>query len=99
MKQFSFSQCSKEIFSAILKAAGEMNLSVQEKNREGFLFFEYAGDILSFGNKIDVEVLKDDDGKNVVKVISISKFQLLDWGTNDRIENELINGVKRQLGV
>lgn len=99
MTQFSSSQCSKDIFSAVLNAAREMNLSMQEQNKDGFLFFEYPGNILSFGNKITVQVLKNGREKSVIRVTSISKFQLLDWGTNNRLENELLEGVKRQLGV
>ena len=101
MKQSTFYKGKENIFNAILKVADNLELVVIEKSMEsGIIRLEHVGSFLSFGNKIDVELLLAYN-KCVVKVSSRSSaaLQIVDWGTNEQLESKIIASLKETLGL
>jgi len=100
MKQSTFYTSKENVFDAILKAANSLELVINEKSMtDGIIKLEHVGSFLSFGNKIEVELLFAYN-KCVVKVSSRSAaaLQIIDWGTNEQLESKIIESLKEILG-
>jgi hypothetical protein len=101
MKQIFFYCDKKQIFNAVIRAAKNLDLEVNKKSMtDGYLELEHTGNLLSFGNKIDVKIKSPDNIKHIIKVSSRSSavFQIIDWGTNDKLESDILDEIKNILG-
>lgn len=98
MKQVTIYYNKKQIFDSVIRAAKNLDLEVNHKSLpDGFIVLEHTGNLLSFGNKIDVKIKSADNIKHVVHVSSRSyaAIQIIDWGTNDKLESDIINEIKK----
>lgn len=98
MKQSTFNKPKKTVIAAIKKAAKQMDLELEEISGNEIIFY-HGGGLLSFGNKITVKISQSESDKTKVNVSSRSaaEIQLIDWGTNDKLENDLIKELKNTL--
>lgn len=95
MKQSTFNKPKKTVIAAIKKAAKQLDLEIEEVDGNEISLY-HGGGLLSFGNKISVEIMENDPNKTKVRVSSRSaaQIQIIDWGTNESLENNLINELK-----
>jgi len=101
MRQITFHCSGKQIFDAVIQAAKNLDLEVNEKSvADNYIALEHAGSLLSYGNKIDVKIKTSEGNKHIVPVSSRSTaaVQLIDWGTNERLESNIIDEIKDILG-
>jgi hypothetical protein len=101
MKQATIHHSKKKVFEAVKEAAAKLDLEIRDaSSANGRLSLYSRGGLLSFGNKIDVEIKIADTTKSIVKVSSQSAaaIQVIDWGTNRDLEEEIIAEVKSILG-
>lgn len=98
MKQSTFNKPKKTVIAAIKKAAKQMDLELEEISGNEIILY-HGGGLLSFGNKMTVKILQSESDKTKVNVSSRSaaEIQLIDWGTNDKLENDLIKELKNIL--
>ncbi len=98
MKQSTFNKPKKTVIAAIKKAAKQMDLELEEISGNEITLY-HGGGLLSFGNKIAVKISESEPNKTKVNVSSRSaaEIQLIDWGTNDKLENDLIKELKNTL--
>lgn len=98
MKQSTFNKPKKTVISAIKKAAKQMDLELEEISDNEIILY-HGGGLLSFGNKVTVKFSQSESDKTKVNVSSRSaaEIQLIDWGTNDKLENDLIKELKNIL--
>jgi len=98
MKQSTFYKTKKTVIAAIKKAAKQMDLEFEEVSGNEITLY-HGGGLLSFGNKITVKISSSESDKTKVNISSRSaaEIQLIDWGTNDKLENDLINELKNIL--
>ena len=77
-----------------------MNLEVTDESvPEGRVALRRKGDLLSYGNRIDVNIKSIEPNKSTVRVSSRSSasIQLFDWGTNEKLESGLLEIMKEIL--
>lgn len=98
MKQASFHTSKNQIIGAIKKAAKELELDIEENNTNEIILF-HGGGLLSFGNRITVKIAQSGNDKIKVSISSKSaaQVQIIDWGTNDNLENDLMTELKNML--
>lgn len=102
MQQATLNAGKKKIFDALTKASRELNLEIMEESpADSKLRLAHNGNISSFGNIIEVSIKNKATNKNVIHVSSRSaaQIQLVDWGTNQKLESDLIDSVKTNLGL
>lgn len=100
MKQITFHHSKKDIFNAVLQLADNLELQVNNMSlAEGTILLEHIGNLLSYGNKIDVKIKSTQENKYIVYISSRSAavVQLIDWGTNDRFEAKIIETLREIL--
>lgn len=100
MKKSTFHRSKKQVLNAVKQAAKNLDLEIQNKSEiKGTLQLYSNGGLFSYGNRIDVELTETESSRVIVKVLSESSaaIQLIDWGTNDRLEKNLIEEVKNIL--
>ncbi|MCC5927819.1 MAG: DUF1499 domain-containing protein [Cyclobacteriaceae bacterium] len=98
MKQSTFNKPNNTVIAAIKKAAKQMDLELEEVSGNEITLY-HGGGLLSFGNKITVKISESEPNKTKVIVSSRSaaEIQLIDWGTNEKLENDLIKELKNIL--
>jgi isopentenyl phosphate kinase len=98
MKQATFHTSKSQLITAIKKAAKELDLEIEENNTNETVLF-HGGGILSFGNRITVKIVQNGIDKIKVSISSKSaaQVQIIDWGTNDNLENDLMTELKNML--
>lgn len=99
MKTSTFHASKKDVFDAVKKACGLLELSVTNQDlNSGRLKIKHEGSFLSFGNTIIVSIGRRET-KTILKVASRSStlVQLIDWGTNRELEENIIREVKKIL--
>jgi hypothetical protein len=98
MKQCTFNKPKNTVFAAIKKAANKLHLDVEEVNVNEISLY-HGGGLLSFGNKLSVKIMEIELNKTKVIVSSRSaaQIQIIDWGTNAKLENDLIKELKNTL--
>lgn len=96
MVTFSFKNGYKTVFDAVLEAADKIDLVIIRKSYEkGNVLLSYNGSLLSYGNKIKVKLIKLTRGCEItIESTSSAKVQVLDWGTNRRLENKLLVSIQ-----
>lgn len=98
MKQATFHTSKNQLITAIKKAANELELDIEENNPNEIILF-HGGGLLSFGNRITVKIAQSGNDKIKVSISSKSaaQVQIIDWGTNDNLENDLMTELKNML--
>jgi isopentenyl phosphate kinase len=98
MKQATFHTSKSQLITAIKKAAKELDLEIEENNTNEIVLF-HGGGILSFGNRIRIKFTQSGYDKIKVSISSKSavQVQIIDWGTNDNLENDLMTELKNML--
>jgi hypothetical protein len=89
----------KTVYNAVLDAAEEMELDVlSESFEKGIIKLKYNGSLFSYGNSIRVKLNRLTRGCEI-KITSESSaaVQVIDWGTNDRLEDELLELIEEIL--
>ncbi|MGV3598240.1 MAG: DUF1499 domain-containing protein [Bacteroidota bacterium] len=97
MKQFTLKVSKRLAFETVLKVAEELDWEVEEKSlSKGTIQLYYDGDLLSFGNKIDItiDILSESKTSLQIEARSAAQVQLIDWGTNDRLEDKQEDAIK-----
>ncbi len=91
--QKSFHKSINELFPICLDVLRKLEINIIYKNKsEGIITGETASSIWSWGESISIKLEKA--GNNtVVKVKSDSKAQLIDWGKNQRNEENILNTI------
>lgn len=90
----------QEIYSAVIQAAENIDLQLKE-DKEEYLRFHYAGNFFTFGNEINViiETQGSEDFILIIESSSAAAIQLIDWGQNQRLEEELLSEIYEQLDL
>ncbi len=98
MKQATFHTSKSQLVTAIKKAAKKFDLEIEENNSNEIVLF-HGGGLFSFGNKITVKIAQSGYDKIKVSISSksVAQLQLIDWGTNDNLENDLMTELKNML--
>src|SRR4051812_10408715 len=81
MKTLTLKHSKQEVVEAIKKASSNLDLEVESSDlAKGKILLYASGGLLSFGNKVLVNV-SNKNGKSVIKVSSSSTaaVQLIDW--------------------
>lgn len=97
MKKSTLNHSKKIVFQAIENALAELQIEIEDYSIEtGRIQAYFGGNLLSFGNNIEILVKSVNQQKTTVKVESISaaQVQLIDWGTNEKLEKKIISGIK-----
>jgi hypothetical protein len=84
------------VFNACLNALEKLAIAVNEKNElMGFIVASTNAELLSFGNDIRIEMSIQDGDYTILTVTSKScvSLQIIDWGTNKKIEEAIVNEV------
>ncbi|MCB0742924.1 MAG: hypothetical protein KDC67_03380 [Ignavibacteriae bacterium] len=98
MKSEIIKRHKKEIFNATLKAANSLGLDIANSSvKTGEIKLYFNGNIFSFGNKINVSIKGEEISEVIVSSVSSSGMQLFDWGTNKKLENELLEEIQNIL--
>ncbi len=94
MKQATFHTSKSQLITAIKKAAKELDLEIEENNTNETVLF-HGGGILS----LTVKIVQNGIDKIKVSISSKSaaQVQIIDWGTNDNLENDLMTELKNML--
>lgn len=98
MKQATFHTSKSQLISAIKKAANELDLEIEENNSNEIVLL-HSGGLLSFGSRITVKIAQSENDNIKVSISSKSaaQVQIIDWGTNDNLENDLMTELKNML--
>lgn len=99
MKSLTINASKHKVFEALQKASSNLDWEIESSDlSKGKLKLFHRGGILSFGNEISVKVTTR-NSRSVIRVSSKSaaSIQVIDWGTNDRIEKDLVDEVKHIL--
>ncbi len=100
MKKMTINYSGERVFDAVKKAAEKLGLEVKSNSiSNGKISLYSDGGIFSFGNKIDISIKYADPKKTVLQVNSRSAaaIQIIDWGTNEDLEKNIINEVNNLL--
>lgn len=92
----------EEVYEAIRQAAVNLDWTVSRDELEnGLIVFDYGGDLLSFGNVIEVAVRVEAELSLSIVVTSRSaaQIQLIDWGKNDELEEQIIAETRKLLQI
>lgn len=97
MKRSTLNYSKKQVFEAAEDALTELEIEIEESSlKSGTIKAYYGGNMLSFGNNVEVSVKTTQTKKTTVKVESTTwaQLQVVDWGTNDKLEEKIISGIK-----
>jgi ribosomal protein S1 len=100
MQQCTLHHNKKSIFDATVQAANSLDLVVNRNSfADGHIELEHPGSLLSYGNIIEIKIKSADNNKHIVFVSSrsMAQIQLIDWGTNDRLESSITETIKEIL--
>ena len=97
MKSMRIKVPHKEVVKIIKEAAYRCNLELTNQNTSRSLFeFYKSGNLLSFGNNITVSLTANNSVIEIkVKSESSAPIQLVDWGINNGIEEDLIIEIRK----
>jgi hypothetical protein len=87
-----------DIFNAVIYAAKEMDLEIKSKTECTFVL-KKSGSLLSYGNIITIQLKPAVGNRTSISISSQSSaaIQLIDWGTNSDLEEELMSLIKEKL--
>ncbi len=96
-KKYSGSQ--KAIYNSCKKALDKLGYKIISDNvRQGTIKAKKKSSFFSFGNNISINVSPKNDNEIELLIKSESiGIQIIDWGTNSEIENDLIQLVSSYL--
>jgi len=97
MQSLKIHNSKKETFELVKKAAKKIGLVLEDESiSKGLLCLYSDGNFFSFGNKIDVMISTNMQSDCLINVSSRSsaKLQIIDWGTNDELEQLLIEEIQ-----
>ena len=97
MKQSTFHCSKKKVFDAVKKAAILLKFEIVDESLiDGKLYLFSKGGLFSYGNRISVQIKSPNSAKSILKVYadSAAAIQIIDWGTNSGLENDLVTQVK-----
>lgn len=99
MKQATLNRTKNDVLNAVRKAANKLGINIESETNNALSLY-YSGGLFSFGNKIDVRLKTIDTNKCIIHVASRSaaQIQVVDWGTNNELEENIISEVKYLLG-
>lgn len=89
-----------DVFNATIYAAKEMELEIKTKSKtDGTIILKKSGSLLSYGNIITIQLKTTSGNKTSISINSKSSatIQLIDWGTNSDLEEELMDLIKERL--
>ena len=100
MKQLTLHFSSAQIFEAVKISAVNLEMEVKETKFNASLTLSSGGSFFSYGNVITVNIENVGILESLITVSSesASSLQLIDWGTNESLEKDIINEVERILG-
>lgn len=100
MKTSKHRHAKKKVFAAVKEAAVilDMEIEFSSLDKGEIELFKGAG-IFSFGNRIAVKIASINSLTTEIQISSRSaaQVQLIDWGTNDTIENEVHAEIRKIL--
>lgn len=77
-----------------------MEIELVEEDRKNLVIEGHKeGSVFSFGNRIYISIEEINQNRKVVYIDSESSaiLQVIDWGTNDKIEREILRILKAEL--
>lgn len=85
----------KDAVNGIKSVANILELELIEQKSDSFVFSKKAG-LLSYGNILTIKISTIEKSKQKISItsVSLSKIQLIDWGTNSDLEEEFIDLLK-----
>lgn len=98
MKEEKMKVSPKKLREIVFQVASDLDWSIKNENEE-LISLTYEGDLFSFGNKIEIEIIPNGRRSSQLKVKSKSQFaiQLLDWGKNRELEEEFMEEIKDRI--
>ncbi len=95
MKNKSFSISKQIAYNACLTVLGQPRYQITSKDfNGGIIKASKGGNLLSYGNTIDISIKTTETQKTEVSVTSNSVgIQIIDWGTNSDNEKEIIEAI------
>ena len=86
------------VFNACLLALKELGMKIEYNSKNsGDISAKTEISIFSWGETLDVKVLKNSTSSTTVKIKSTSNAQLIDWGKNEDNELKILNKVNEVL--
>jgi hypothetical protein len=98
MQTLNIKHSKRDTIKLIKQAALNIGLGIEKESFvSGRLDLIHNGSFFSFGNKIEVIVSTFDNSKCLIKINSRSSamLQILDWGTNREIEEQLMMEIQK----
>jgi hypothetical protein len=98
MKEISVNKSKEKIIETIRLIANELQLEISEINDNSVIMY-FNGNLLSFGNKIIIDIQKINSSEYTIKINSISDFplQIIDWGMNKKLETDIMKKLIKEL--
>lgn len=95
--QKKFNNNYRKVYDACENALINLGMSAEYKNREkGIISASSSTNIFSWGETIDITITAKGTS-TIVRVESESKAQLLDWGKNEKNEENILNEIQEIL--
>ena len=97
MKKSTLNYSKKQVFEAAEDALEELEIEIEDSSlKAGIIKAHYGGNMLSFGNNIEVSIKTTSTKKTTIEIESTTwaQLQIVDWGTNDKLEEKIISGIK-----
>lgn len=91
MRTFQMEKATEEVFRNCKKALSELKFSIEkEDEKAGELIAVSTVSLLSFGNRVTIQLMADQGYTNVsLNSQSLAAIQLIDWGVNSDLEQQL----------
>lgn len=87
-----------EVYAAAKKALFNLEFKSDYSNKDsGLIQASSSSSFLSWGEEIQIRIIKINATKTKIEVRSTSKAQLIDWGKNESNEEEILDEVKKIL--
>lgn len=86
---------NRDLFDALKDVLGELNISITDASfNKGVIVGKTKASFLSWGETISIKLTPIDSCITMVEIESSSNAQLIDWGTNSKNENDILNKIK-----
>jgi hypothetical protein len=98
MRSISSDKSTQQIIKSVKVALGNLGIRVIDMDPDNLVIeARRSGNFLSFGNTIYISLKKKRSGGIRIYIDSESSapIQIIDWGTNEDIENEIINELEK----
>ncbi len=99
----SYQKSFSEVFSAIIKALGDLNIKIANKNeKEGIINISTGFNVFSVGGEGIIEVKSIPDTNETTVAISIipkMRTVLIDWGQTSRETRQIFSKIEEYLEV